>query len=100
MLGVSRTVREGRPNAHEFLRIHEENGALILTAHPSGQSAASFRSEEMGEHRIAFVNPDHDFPQKIEYELKDSGSLTGRISGEQNGKKREATFPYKPADCP
>lgn len=66
MLGVSRTLREGRAVAHEFLRIGEEDGTLVYLADPSGQTPTRFTASEVGDRAVTFVNPEHDFPQTIQ----------------------------------
>ncbi len=40
-----------------------------------------------------FENPEHDFPQKIVYQLKENDSLIATISGNNNGKIRSIRFP-------
>ena len=40
-----------------------------------------------------FENPEHDFPQKIAYQLKENDSLIATISGNNNGKIRSIRFP-------
>lgn len=76
MLGMNRgPEREGRQPAFEFLRIVEEDGALVYLASPSGrQPPTPFRSVEIGEESVVFANPEHDFPQRITYWLDRSGS--------------------------
>lgn len=40
-----------------------------------------------------FENPEHDFPQKIVYQLKENDSLIATISGNNNGIIRSIRFP-------
>ena len=80
MMGMSRTVKNGKVTEYEFMRIHqEENGDIFYTANPSGQSEASFKLIQSGEHEMVFQNAEHDFPQRIIYVLEKDGSLKARI---------------------
>lgn len=79
MLGVSRTVKEGKMVGFEFLRIVERDGGLVYVAQPGGSAPTEFVLTEIGERRAVFVNPRHDYPQRIVYELTDDGGLTASI---------------------
>src|SRR5690349_9435796 len=50
LLGVGRTVRQGRTVEHEFLQIRETpEGRLVYIASPSGQPTATFTAVRIGE---------------------------------------------------
>lgn len=100
MLGVSRTLREGRAVAHEFLRIGEEEGTLVYLADPSGQTPTRFTASEVGDRAVTFVNPEHDFPQTIRYRSETPDVLQARIEGERQGETRGVDFPLRRARCP
>ena len=100
MLGMSRTVRQEKTAAFEFLRIHRDvNGDIHFVARPSGQPEASFKLLKMSEREVIFENPAHDFPQRIIYPLAPDGSLFARIEGVRNGKEAGVDFPMKRAQC-
>lgn len=100
MLGVNRTVRDGKTVAWEYLRIVEEDdGIIALIASPSGQSSARFEMIEMAKHEVVFENPDHDFPQRIIYRLDAAGNLNGRIEGKIDGNDRGVDFPMQKIAC-
>lgn len=100
MLGVSRTVREGRTRSHEFVLIREtEAGGLDYVAHPSGQEPATFGLVRLGEREAVFENPGHDFPQRIVYRLDDAGVLRARIEGTVDGEARAVDFPMRRVAC-
>ena len=42
-----------------------------------------------------FANPKHDFPQRIHYELDDSGVLHASVSGAMNGKETSMSWTWK-----
>ena len=100
MLGVNRTVRDGKTVAFEFIHISEdEAGNVELTASPSGQEKARFALTLVSANEAVFENPDHDFPQRIIYRLQDQNTLIGRIEGVIDGNIRAVDFPMTRSDC-
>jgi len=99
MLGMSRTVRDGKLIEFESIILRVDKGKLAYEAHPSGQPTATFLSTKISDKSILFENPQHDFPQKIGYELKDSSSLLAWIEGTVDGKPRRREFPYRRVVC-
>ena len=100
MLGMSRTVRDGRLVEHELMILTERGDQLAYEAHPSGQASAVFLSSMVTTSMVVFENPQHDFPQRIGYERKDADSLTAWVEGPQNGRTRRIEFAYQRAHCP
>jgi hypothetical protein len=98
MLGVSRTLNDGRTTEFEFLRIHEDKGEVFYTAKPSRQPEASFKLVSLKDREAIFENPAHDFPQRIIYR-RTGEALAARIEGELNGQKRGVDFPYTRIKC-
>src|SRR5688572_16615678 len=64
MVGVGRTVRDGKLVEYELIVLSEQGGRLAYHAHPSGQPSAVFLSTTVTESTLVFENPEHDFPQK------------------------------------
>ena len=96
LLGMSRTVRDGKVREYEFLRIDRDPaGKLRYVAQPSGQAEATFMLKSLSEDTVVFENPQHDFPQRILYRFVDKDTLVGRIEGSVGGQARSADFPYK-----
>ncbi|PIC00747.1 DUF6265 family protein [Caulobacter sp. X] len=96
MLGVSRSVRDGKLREYEFVRIlPAADGKLQFVAIPSGQAESAFPVKEIGDNIVTFENPQHDFPQRILYRLVDKDTLVARIEGSVGGEARSADFPYK-----
>jgi uncharacterized protein DUF6265 len=89
MLAVSRTVKDKRMIAFEFLRIVERDGGLVYIAQPGGRPPTEFVLTEISGRSIAFENPSHDFPKRIQYSLVED-TLTATISG--GGKKESYEF--------
>ena len=77
-IGFGVTTSEGVIRSYELLRIaSNEEGELTYTAHPKGQVSATFTATEMGEQRVTFTNPEHDFPQKISYKRDGDDLIAG-----------------------
>lgn len=99
MLGMSRTVRDGKLIEFESIILRVEKGKLAYEAHPSGQPTATFLSTRIADRSVLFENPQHDFPKKIGYQLKDDSSLLAWIEGTVDGKPRRREFPYHRVVC-
>jgi len=100
LFGVSRTVRNSKTVAYEFVQIREtEAGQIEYIAKPSGQTEAVFLMVRLSEVEVVFENPDHDFPQRIIYRLDAEGNLEARIEGEVKGEVRTVAFPMKRVGC-
>ena len=100
MIGMSRTVRDGRLVEHELMILSERGDQLAYEAHPSGQKTAVFLSTALTASTVVFENPAHDFPQRIGYERTGADSLTAWVEGPQNGRTRRIEFAYQRAQCP
>lgn len=99
MFGTSRTVKNGKTVAYEFLAIREvEPGVLGYVAKPSGQEGATFRLVSASATEVLFENPGHDFPQRIRYRLVES-RLEARIEGTIDGRERGIDFPMERTNC-
>jgi len=98
LMGISRTVVNGKTTEWEFLVIREGVKGLEYVAKPSGQPEATFTAATASATQVVFENPAHDFPKKIVY-TRDGDSLTASIEGPMNGQTRKIDFPYKKAAC-
>ena len=47
-----------------------------------------FKLKEMGDKRVVFENPTHDFPQRVMYWIEPDGVMIARIEGTAAGKLR------------
>jgi hypothetical protein len=81
MLAVSRTIKDDRLAAFEYLRIVERDGGLVYLAQPNGRPPTEFVLTGMTADSATFENPAHDFPKMIRYTRRADGSLEARISG-------------------
>ncbi len=98
MLGMSRTVRDGKLVGYELILLIETEVGLVYRAHPSGQAMANFQATETKRRGVVFENPDHDFPKRIAYWSKDPDSLTARV--DDGGDGRSFELEYRRSDCP
>lgn len=100
MMGMSRTVRDGRLVAWETVVLREDSaGVITYNAFPSGQPPAVFDAVEVGDSQAVFANPAHDFPQRIIYRRR-GDTLAARVEGTSGGAPREFDFPYLRVPCP
>jgi hypothetical protein len=89
MIGMSRTVRDGKTTGYEFLRIVERADGIFYIARPSqNKDETEFRLTGASAKRAEFVNPEHDFPQRIVYTLTETGDLHVRVEATRDGKTR------------
>ena len=84
LLGLNRTTRKGTMSSFEYLRIVRQEGKVTYIAQPGGNPPTRFSLAEMGDQWAAFENPDHDFPQRIEYR-RNGDKLQAIISGPGEG---------------
>ena len=100
MLGMARTVSQGKAAEFEFTQIREDKDAAIYyVAKPSDQAEASFKLVKLQNKEAVFENPQHDFPQRIIYRLQPDGSLFARVEATEKGQTRGIDYPYKRAKC-
>ena len=101
LLGVSRTVKQGRTVAHEFMQIRKSaDGTIAFHAHPSGQQPATFPVARLGDSEVVFENLQHDFPQRVIYAVEAGGTkLNARIEGTRGGRQRVVPFPMTRVSC-
>lgn len=95
MLGLGRTVRDGKLREYEFVRIVEIDGSLAYVAEPSGQAKATFPLKSLTAGEAVFEDPAHDFPQRVIYRRVGPDAVTGRIEGQIGGQTKAVDFPYK-----
>jgi hypothetical protein len=100
MIGMSRSVSDGRTVEHEYLRIEVREGRLAYVAMPSGQAEAAFLQSDITDRMVVFEAPGHDFPQRITYERLSPRSILAWIEGDVEGVSRVVEFPMTATSCP
>jgi hypothetical protein len=100
LMGVGRTVKQGKTVAYEFMQIREEaNDALVFHAQPSGRPPNSFTAIRVSETEVVFENLQHDCPQRVAYARDGATKLNARIEGTRNGQLRVIPFPMVKVSC-
>jgi len=98
MFGINRTVRDGRTRAFEHLRIVARGDEVFYLASPGGRMPPTeFKLTERGERTVAFENPEHDFPTRIEY-ARAGDVLKAKVSGMMNGRESALEFEWVRAE--
>jgi hypothetical protein len=70
MLSTAKTVKNGKTVEYEFVRLEQsDDGVIRYIAHPSGQEEAAFTLVKLDRRKAIFENLQHDFPQRIIYQL-------------------------------
>lgn len=74
MLGTGLSGRGGKALSYEFMRIAvDEKGDIAFWGSPQGAPPVAFRLESVDRGEAVFVNPAHDYPQRIVYRLTGRG---------------------------
>jgi hypothetical protein len=100
MIGMSRTVREGRLVEFELVVLRQHGDRLAYEARPAGQAPTVFLSKVVSDSTIVFENPGHDYPQTVGYHREDPDSLSAWIEGKDKGQARRIDFRYRRMPCP
>lgn len=93
MLGLGRTVRQGRMVGFEFLRIVTRGEAIIYIAQPGGGAATEFPMTSSGPNVAVFENPAHDHPTLIRYR-RTGTALTAEVEGTEQGKPVREVYTF------
>lgn len=104
LIGMSRTVADGRTRSFEFMRIESRRDGIFFVAQPGGRPPVDFRMASNSGSEIVFVNPGHaDHLKRIIYRRSGANELTARIEGEDGGKPFAVDYVYRSsatAGCP
>lgn len=95
MLGLGRTVRDGKAIEFEFLRIEQQGETLVYLASPGGKPATPFPLAAIDATSAAFESA-LEFPRRISYRKNPDGTLTARIEGTRGGKPAAREWIWKP----
>lgn len=99
MLGVNRTVRPGKMPFFEFLRIEQRPEGIVFVASPLGRAGTDFPLQDLGAERVAFENPEHDFPQRIAYWLEGDSLVAEASAGEGESRQVQSFRWARRAAC-
>jgi Domain of unknown function (DUF6265) len=80
MIGASRSGKGEKLTFWEHMRIEKEaDGTIVFWAIAGDQKPVRFVAREKTAEEIVFVNPDHDYPQRIHY-WREGKALNAEIS--------------------
>jgi hypothetical protein len=96
MIGMGRTLKDGKTIFFEYLRIEVRADGIFYVAHPKARMGTDFKLMRLSANEALFENPAHDNPKKILYRRTPDGSLTARVEGDENGKPVSEEFHYQP----
>lgn len=100
LLGMSRTIRQQKTVAFEFMRIAQAaDGRITFFAQPSGKPPASFPARSLDDAEVVFENPEHDFPQRVIYRFVAPARLHASIEGLRGGTLKRIEFPMVRVSC-
>lgn len=100
MIGMARTVRDGKMTGFEFLRIVEDSTGVRYISKPSQNTdETAFPLLKASVREVVFENLAHDFPQRIIYRQPKPDELHARVEGQMNGKTTGIDFIMKRAKC-
>ena len=97
MAGVTITYSDkpGFKTRTEFMSVIERDGTLVFIARPGPGAPTEFVLKEWDNGIATFENPDHDFPQRISYEIDgDLNTLKARIDGTIDGRAETIAWTY------
>jgi len=99
ILGMGRTVKNGKTTGWEFMRIEQREDGLYFVSRPKeNKEDTAFKLISSTLNEVVFENKEHDFPQRIIYKLQ-GAKMTGRIEGNNNGKFLGIDFPMDKVKC-
>lgn len=96
-VGKSTFVKNGKELFSELMSIHQDNGKMQLNSAVSNQNDAEqviFSEISWEGNKVVFENKEHDFPQRVTYQLKNKNELFAFISGDMNGKAHQIDFNF------
>jgi hypothetical protein len=86
ILGMSRTVRNGKTTGFEYMRIEQAADGIVFISKPKeNPDETVFKLIRSTSSEFVFESAAHDFPQRVIYKIE-GAKLTGRIEGKMNGK--------------
>ena len=97
--GDACTIKNGDTIFTESLKIEKIGEDIFYAAEvPHNPGPVSFKLINLTDTEAVFENPEHDFPNKIIYTLKEDGSLYARIEGKnKRGEEKIGEFFFKKA---
>lgn len=96
-VGESYYIQNKKDTFHdEQVNLVQDGEQLIYKTTVKGENNDApipFQMTKDEDSLLVFENPNHDYPQKIQYKLLKDGSLIATVSGKQNGKNSSENYP-------
>lgn len=99
MLGMARTIKDGKLDEYELLLLRAKDGRVDYEAHPMMQPVSVFTATIVSDTLVQFENPRHDFPRLIAYRRRGTDSLIARIAAGPAPGDNQFLFPYRRTAC-
>ena len=96
MIGMSRTISDGRTTEFEFLAIEKRDADLFYVPQPGGRPPVAFKLTSSAEGRFVFENTaGADRVTRIQYRRDGEDGLDARVEGVENGRPFVLEYRYK-----
>lgn len=96
LTGRAYLLKQGEISNNEKLMIHQAQNEIYYTADVShNPSPVSFKLTYSSDTIFIFENPEHDFPKKITYEIKDENNFIATVEADMDGRKRKLIYDLK-----
>lgn len=93
---ITHSDKPGAKTTVELMTIELIDETLVFTARLDGQPPVAFKLKEADNGIATFENLDHDFPQRVTYEIAgDMDELRASIEGTIDGKTQSMSWRYK-----
>lgn len=100
LLGIGRTIADGKLVSWEFMRIEPKDGSAVFSAQlPSSSTATPFGLKTASATELVFENLQNDFPHRVFYRTRGSKVLEARIEGKIDGNVQGIDFTFKRVKC-
>src|SRR5258708_27987387 len=94
LLGISRTMRDGRTVAFEFVRIEQRDGGVFYVAQPGGRPPTDFKLTRSTDGELVFEGDGTDKVKRITYRRQGPNGLSALVEGEEGGKPFKSEYRY------
>jgi hypothetical protein len=94
LIGMSRTVRDDRMVAFEFLRIEQREKDIFYVAQPNGRPPTDFKLSSAADGELVFEGDGKDRVKRITYRRQGPNGLYALVEGEERGKPFRLEYRY------
>lgn len=100
MLGVSHILQEDTVVEYEFLRIAEEDEALVFLVSPENQPPRLYKASEVGVGAVTFVSTEGGAPQQLQFRQESADILSSRFESDRQGQIQNIEISLRRMRCP